>query len=97
MIAVGLLILTPVGFPYSGDPAAPAPQRFMIAVSVICLTQTLNWRCVRSSVTMYVPEWAHMLKWVEKYKVDLYRPKILKGNIVGLTVGRNREGNVFIE
>jgi hypothetical protein len=35
LIAVGLLILTPLGFPYSADPAAPAPQRFMIAVSVI--------------------------------------------------------------
>ncbi|XP_021931492.1 endoplasmic reticulum metallopeptidase 1-like [Zootermopsis nevadensis] len=31
LIAVGLLILTPLGFPYSADPAAPAPQRFMIA------------------------------------------------------------------
>lgn len=31
LIAIGLLILTPLGFPYSGDPAAPAPQRFMIA------------------------------------------------------------------
>jgi len=38
LIAVGLLILTPLGFPYSGDPAAPTPQRFMIAVSVISLT-----------------------------------------------------------
>jgi len=44
LIAVGLLILTPLGFPYSGDPAAPAPQRFMIAVSVISLTQTEKWR-----------------------------------------------------
>jgi hypothetical protein len=33
LIAVSLLILTPLGFPYSSDPAAPAPQRFMIAVS----------------------------------------------------------------
>jgi hypothetical protein len=37
LIALGLLILTPLGFPYSGDPAAPAAQRFMIAVSVISL------------------------------------------------------------
>jgi hypothetical protein len=35
LIAVGLLVLTPLGFPYSADPAAPAPQRFLIAVSVI--------------------------------------------------------------
>jgi uncharacterized RDD family membrane protein YckC len=33
LIAVSLLILTPLGFPYSSDAAAPAPQRFMIAVS----------------------------------------------------------------
>ncbi|KAG7189889.1 hypothetical protein KM043_006060 [Ampulex compressa] len=31
LIAVGLLILTPLGFPYSGDPLSPAPERFMIA------------------------------------------------------------------
>ncbi|KAK7861774.1 hypothetical protein R5R35_010791 [Gryllus longicercus] len=31
LIAVGLLIFTPLGFPYSGDPKSPAPQRFMIA------------------------------------------------------------------
>jgi len=31
LIAVGLLILTPLGFPYSADPAGPAPQRFLIA------------------------------------------------------------------
>jgi hypothetical protein len=40
LVAVGLLILTPLGFPYSGDPAAPAPQRFMIAVSVLRLTES---------------------------------------------------------
>ncbi|XP_046630569.1 endoplasmic reticulum metallopeptidase 1-like isoform X1 [Neodiprion virginianus] len=31
LIAVSILILTPLGFPYSGDPLAPAPARFMIA------------------------------------------------------------------
>ncbi|XP_047115031.1 endoplasmic reticulum metallopeptidase 1-like isoform X1 [Schistocerca piceifrons] len=31
LVAIILLILTPLGFPYSGDPASPAPQRFMIA------------------------------------------------------------------
>lgn len=31
LIAIGILILTPLGFPYSGNPSAPAPQRFMIA------------------------------------------------------------------
>ncbi|XP_066598785.1 endoplasmic reticulum metallopeptidase 1-like [Prorops nasuta] len=31
LIAIGILILTPLGFPYSGDPLSPAPQRFMIA------------------------------------------------------------------
>jgi hypothetical protein len=34
LIAVVLLIATPLGFPYSADMASPAPQRFMIAVSV---------------------------------------------------------------
>lgn len=34
LISVGVLLLTPFGFPYSGDPNSPAPQRFMIAVSV---------------------------------------------------------------
>lgn len=33
LLALAVLILTPLGFPYSGDPTAPAPQRFMIAVS----------------------------------------------------------------
>lgn len=33
LISVGVLLLTPFGFPYSGDPQSPAPQRFMIAVS----------------------------------------------------------------
>ncbi|XP_012284730.1 endoplasmic reticulum metallopeptidase 1 isoform X2 [Orussus abietinus] len=31
LFATGILILTPLGFPYSGDPLAPAPERFMIA------------------------------------------------------------------
>ncbi|XP_058797320.1 endoplasmic reticulum metallopeptidase 1-like [Phymastichus coffea] len=30
LIATGILILTPLGFPYSGDPMSPAPERFMI-------------------------------------------------------------------
>ncbi|XP_011872010.1 PREDICTED: endoplasmic reticulum metallopeptidase 1-like [Vollenhovia emeryi] len=33
LIAIAVLILTPLGFPYSGDPLSPAPQRFMIAHS----------------------------------------------------------------
>lgn len=33
LISLALLILTPLGFPYSGEPNALAPQRFMIAVS----------------------------------------------------------------
>lgn len=33
LMSIGILLLTPFGFPYSGDPKAPAPQRFMIAVS----------------------------------------------------------------
>lgn len=32
-LSLALLILTPMGFPYSGEPGALAPQRFMIAVS----------------------------------------------------------------
>lgn len=32
LIAIGILILTPLGFPYSGNPLSLAPQRFMIAV-----------------------------------------------------------------
>ncbi|KMQ89025.1 endoplasmic reticulum metallopeptidase 1-like protein, partial [Lasius niger] len=31
LIAIAVLILTPLGFPYSGDPLSPAPERFMIA------------------------------------------------------------------
>ncbi|XP_043284842.1 endoplasmic reticulum metallopeptidase 1-like [Venturia canescens] len=31
LISIGVLILTPLGFPYSGDVTSPAPQRFMIA------------------------------------------------------------------
>lgn len=34
LIATGVLILTPLGFPYSGDPASPAPERFIIVVSI---------------------------------------------------------------
>lgn len=33
LIAIAVLILTPLGFPYSGDPLSPAPERFMIAVT----------------------------------------------------------------
>ena len=97
LIAVGLLILTPLGFPYSGDPAGPAAQRFMIAVSVISLTQTEKWRWIRSRIVKYVPEWVHVLKWVEKCKVNLYRTTIFKGNIVALTVMRNKEGNFLFK
>lgn len=32
LISVGFLLLTPLGFPYSGDPKSPAPQRFMLCV-----------------------------------------------------------------
>ena len=31
LITIGVLILTPLGFPYSGDPSSLAPERFMIA------------------------------------------------------------------
>ncbi|XP_014236089.1 endoplasmic reticulum metallopeptidase 1-like [Trichogramma pretiosum] len=31
LIATAALILTPLGFPYSGNPSSPAPERFMIA------------------------------------------------------------------
>ncbi|XP_077299515.1 endoplasmic reticulum metallopeptidase 1-like [Arctopsyche grandis] len=30
LVSVALVILTPLGFPYSGNPSRPAPQRFMI-------------------------------------------------------------------
>lgn len=33
LLSLAVLILTPIGFPYSGDPTSPAPQRFMISVS----------------------------------------------------------------
>lgn len=33
LISLAVLILTPLGFPYSGEPTSLAPQRFMIAVS----------------------------------------------------------------
>ncbi|XP_029051156.2 endoplasmic reticulum metallopeptidase 1-like [Osmia bicornis bicornis] len=33
LITIGVLILTPLGFPYSGDLSSVAPQRFMIAHS----------------------------------------------------------------
>ncbi|XP_076681167.1 endoplasmic reticulum metallopeptidase 1 isoform X2 [Andrena cerasifolii] len=33
LITIGMLILTPLGFPYSGDPSSLAPERFMIAHS----------------------------------------------------------------
>lgn len=32
LISIGILILTPLGFPYSGDPTSPAAERFMIMV-----------------------------------------------------------------
>ncbi|KRT84651.1 hypothetical protein AMK59_725, partial [Oryctes borbonicus] len=31
LISIGVLLLTPLGFPYSGDPRAPAPQKFMLS------------------------------------------------------------------
>lgn len=48
LISIGILLLTPFGFPYSGDPQSPAPQRFMIAVStcntlVLLLLLTINF------------------------------------------------------
>jgi hypothetical protein len=45
---------------------------------------------------MYVPKWVHVLS-VEKCNVNLYRPKVFKGNIVGLIVERNREGNALFK
>ena len=41
LAAIGALLLTPLGFPYSADPNSLAPQRFMIAVSTI--VQTLKY------------------------------------------------------
>lgn len=35
LISIAVLLLTPLGFPYSGDPRAPAPQKFMLSVSDI--------------------------------------------------------------
>lgn len=46
LISVGVLLLTPFGFPYSGDPNSPAPQRFMIAVSrmhILIIINTFIW------------------------------------------------------
>ena len=97
LIAVGLLILTPLGFPYSGDPEGPAPQRFMIAVSVISLTQTEKWKWIRSRIVKYIPEWVYVLTWVEKFYVNLDRPTIFKGNIVALIVMRNKEGTFLFK
>lgn len=34
LISVAVLLLTPMGFPFSGKPGSLAPERFMIAVSV---------------------------------------------------------------
>lgn len=34
LISLAVLLLTPLGFPYSGGPDVLAPQRFMIAVSI---------------------------------------------------------------
>lgn len=35
LISVAVLLLTPMGFPYSGKPGNLAPERFMLAVSLI--------------------------------------------------------------
>lgn len=35
LISLALLILTPLGFPYSGETGALAPQRFMMAVRTL--------------------------------------------------------------
>lgn len=35
LVSFLVLVFTPLGFPYSGDPNNLAPQRFMVAVSVI--------------------------------------------------------------
>lgn len=35
LISVAVLLLTPMGFPYSGKPGSLAPERFMIAVSLL--------------------------------------------------------------
>lgn len=37
LISIAVLILTPLGFPYSGDPNSPAAQRFMIVVIFLFL------------------------------------------------------------
>lgn len=45
LLSIAVLIFTPMGFPYSGDPNSLAPQRFMLAVSKsldICLDVAIN-------------------------------------------------------
>lgn len=39
LVSFLVLVFTPLGFPYSGDPNNLAPQRFMVAVSVIFINQ----------------------------------------------------------
>lgn len=44
LITIGVLILTPLGFPYSGDLSSLAPERFMIAVIfIIKFWLIYNW------------------------------------------------------
>lgn len=39
LVSILVLVFTSFGFPYSGDPNNLAPQRFMVAVSVIFIRQ----------------------------------------------------------
>lgn len=38
LLSIAVLILTPLGFPYSAEPGSLAPQRFMIAVSTFFIS-----------------------------------------------------------
>lgn len=50
LVSFLILVFTPLGFPYCGDPDNLAPQRFMVAVSVILCIAFRTW--LNLSVTL---------------------------------------------
>lgn len=77
LLSLAVLILTPIGFPYSGDPTSPAPQRFMISHTKRTY-HDLSGRVIDQSSGYWIPD----MDINSPHSVDRYVPEMRTARIV---------------
>ncbi|KAK4885667.1 hypothetical protein RN001_001938 [Aquatica leii] len=77
LLSIAVLILTPLGFPYSGDPNSPAPQRFMIA-HVKRTFHDVNGQIIDQASGYWIAD----MDINSPHSVDRYVPEVRKAKLV---------------